>query len=164
MWLHSLALPGLYLGFLLAGVPSSRSNTVVYLTVVSRWFDESRELALGVSIAGAVVGGALCAPLASITVQRFGSAPGYYVLGVLPVVVEILLGALLLRMTRGARNLQVMRSSAGQVQPYVRQETYAVAFRLVFAAAFWMAIAINGAQTHLVPMLMDKGIICRPRP
>ncbi|VVE80391.1 MFS transporter [Pandoraea sputorum] len=155
----SWGLAGYYAGFLIIGILSAGSNTIVYLRLISAWFDRSRGLAIGISMAGVALGGAIAAPLAATVVQRFGWAAGYYALGALPIIVGVPLGLLFLR--EAPTQPTGTSPAAGQSNlsgSSLSQALAGRAFWLVGASAFLMAVAINGAQTHLVPMLLDRGV------
>lgn len=150
---------GFYLAFFLIGILGAGSNTIVYLRVISGWFDESRGLALGISMAGVALGGAVTAPLAAAMIQRFGWEAGYYFLGGVPIVLGVPLGLFLLReaASRGGVSGRAA-GSPGATGRTLSQAFASRAFWLVGIAAFLMAVAINGAQIHLVPMLLDRGV------
>lgn len=159
LFIRKWGLAGFYFDFLLIGVFSAGSNTVVYLRVISGWFDRSRGLALGISMAGVALGGAIAAPFAALLTQRFGWSAGYYGLGTIPIVLGIPLGMFLLREAPVAHGSQ----ESARVDDFVAGINTSQAARsktlwLIGVAAFLMAVAINGAQTHLVPMLMDRGL------
>jgi len=150
---------GFFLAFFLIGVFGAGSNTIVYLRVISGWFDRSRGLALGISMAGVALGGAIAAPFAAVMIQRFGWEAGYYSLGAVPIVLGVPLGLFLLREAPSPGG--VNGRSAGTAGPTGRTLSQALttrAFWLVGVSAFLMAVAINGAQIHLVPMLLDRGV------
>ncbi|WP_150600380.1 MFS transporter [Pandoraea fibrosis] len=150
---------GFYLAFFLIGVLGAGSNTIVYLRMISGWFDRSRGLALGISMAGVALGGAIAAPLAAAVIQRFGWEAGYYALGVIPILLGVPLGLFLLREapSRAGENgvSEGRRDATGRT---LSQACASPAFWLVGVSAFLMAVAINGAQIHLVPMLLDRGV------
>ncbi|MGT2432162.1 MFS transporter [Cupriavidus basilensis] len=150
-------LPGYYLGFMLIGILSAGSNTMVYLRVVSAWFDKSRGLALGISMAGVALGGAVAAPLAAIIVQKYGWQAGYYMLGLLPIVIGIPLALFVLQEAPSAndRYSQMSPATVGVTRTHALGMR---AFWLIIFSAFLMAASINGAQVHLVSMLMDRGV------
>ncbi|OAJ59360.1 hypothetical protein A6V36_27305 [Paraburkholderia ginsengiterrae] len=158
--IHSHGLLGFYVGFLLIGILGAGSNTIVYIRVLSGWFDERRGLALGIAMAGIGIGGAISAPFSAILVQRFGWEAGYYGLGMIPIILGVPIGLFLLK---EAPAQQVVRAdSVGQSDALpsmlLSEALRTKALWLILGAAFLMAISINGAQIHLIPMLMDRGI------
>ena len=150
---------GFYVAFFLIGVLGAGSNTIVYLRMISAWFDRSRGLALGISMAGVALGGAIAAPLAAAVVQRFGWEAGYYALGVIPILLGVPLGLFLLREAPSPVGQNApsdgRQASTGST---LSQACASRAFWLVGVSAFLMAVAINGAQIHLIPMLLDRGV------
>lgn len=156
--IRAWGLAGFYLAFCLIGILSAGSNTIVYLRVISGWFDRSRGLALGISMAGVALGGAIAAPFAAAVVQRFGWAAGYHALGAVPILVGVPLGLFLLR-EAPVRSTEAVSAAGSRLGGSSLSEARGNrALWLVGGAAFLMAVAINGAQTHLVPMLLDRGI------
>ncbi|WP_415273522.1 hypothetical protein, partial [Bacillus siamensis] len=79
-------------------------------------------------------------------------AAGYYALGALPIIVGVPLGLLFLReaptQPTGTSPVAGQSNLSGSS---LSQALAGRAFWLVGASAFLMAVAINGAQTHLVP-------------
>ncbi|VVD85279.1 putative MFS-type transporter YhjX [Pandoraea iniqua] len=150
---------GFFLAFFLIGVFGAGSNTIVYLRVISGWFDRSRGLALGISMAGVALGGAIAAPIAAAMIQRFGWEAGYYFLGAVPIVIGVPLSLFLLREAPTQSGVSGRAAGAlGAAGRTLSQAFASRAFWLVGVAAFLMAVAINGAQIHLVPMLLDRGV------
>lgn len=158
LMVKSWGLAGFYLGFFLIGVLGAGSNTIVYLRVISGWFDRSRGLALGISMSGVALGGAIAAPIAAAVIQRYGWAAGYHALGVIPIVVGVPLGLFLLREAPTQSVAPASEIKSDLTGSSLSPADASRALWLIGAAAFLMAVSINGAQIHLVPMLLDRGV------
>ncbi len=70
---------------------------VVSMSVVSRWFDKKRGLALGITSSGAGLGPLFMAPFATYLISNFGWRTAYFVMGLIAWVIVIPLSRLLKR-------------------------------------------------------------------
>ena len=81
----------LYLVYILFGIGFAFSSLVIGTTLVTRWFEKKRALALAVASTGLSVGGVLLTPLSARMLQELGLETAclwfgvMYVLGILPV-------------------------------------------------------------------------------
>ncbi|MFQ5904126.1 MAG: MFS transporter [Candidatus Binatia bacterium] len=73
----------LYLFFFLLGFADNGTTFLAYGTLVSRWFERHRGIALGIAMSGAAIGGFLLPPLFHFLIARLGWVNAYAVLAVL---------------------------------------------------------------------------------
>lgn len=141
--------------FALAGLCSVGQNPTAYSKVVTRWFDRSRGLALGVTLAGVGVGTALVPMGSEFLIRSLGWRLGYLGLAAAILVLAFLPVLLAVREPR-AEAVRAMQAKAVGV-PFAqaaRQWRY-----WAMVAAFCLAaFVINGMLVHVVPMLTDRGI------
>jgi MFS family permease len=124
-----------------------------YSRVVSSWFTERRGLALALVVCGVGVGSILFPWLTQQLIDDYGWRVAYRVLGAIVLLMGIPLTAIFVREQPGAagRRLTAQGSS-------VRQGLQSRAFWLIVATLFLSSIAVNGAITHLSPLLTDRGV------
>jgi len=151
-----------YLIFGLAGITSPVGGPIPYSTVISQWFDRQRGLALGIGMAGVGLGVALMPQLATLLIAQFGWRLAYVGLSVAVVVCAFLPVMLVVRepsdfaarprpgQSRGAA-LNLPGAGVGEALGSWLFWGLGIAF-------FFDVIAINGALTHIVALLTDRGI------
>jgi predicted MFS family arabinose efflux permease len=120
---------------------------------VSSWFTDRRGFALALVMAGVGVGSIVLPWLAQRIIDTEGWRVAYRVLGTLVLVMGLPLTALFVRENAG--DLRVTTTGRGAT---VRQGLRSRAFWLLVAVLFLSSIAVNGAVTHLAPLLTDRGI------
>lgn len=154
--LSSLALltPALwhfYLMFLL--IPVLGTSPVLYSTVISRLFDKRLGLAMGLMLVGVGLGSAVLPPLTQAIIDSFGWRAAYVVLGVLTLAIGIPAALIATRHVRGP----VPRKAGTTIEPLlpmVRTRKFA----LIVVIFLLMGGATVGTLTHLVPMMIDRGM------
>jgi MFS family permease len=144
----------LYAVFVLLGVVGNGTTQMGYSRAVSTWFDARRGLALSLVMAGVGTGAALFPALAQALILRYGWRAAYFALGAAVLVLGLPLTALFVK----------ERPRPGpQRQPHLDGLSVAHAVR---SRVFWILIAtlvlgsvsVNGAITHLSPLLTDRGV------
>lgn len=143
----------LYAAFFVLGAVGNGTTQMGYSRAVASWFDDRRGFALAVVVAGVGVGSMLFPWLAQRIIDAHGWRTAYLVLGAMVLVLGIPLTALFVREHPGSSGPQ--NTAAGSS---VREGLHSRAFWLLVAALFLSSIAINGAITHLAPLLTDRGI------
>ena len=141
----------LYLVFL--GIPllGGGASPLGYSAIMVRRFEQKLGFALGLSLLGVGLGGAVLPPLAQFLLGEFGWRAAYVALGVLTFVVTLPAALLATRNASGP----VRRHAAAvlPIAPMLRTRAYilmAVAFAL-------LGIVSVGVLAHLVPMMVDHG-------
>lgn len=150
------------LGLLLGGV-----GPIPYGTVISRWFDRRRGLALGLMMFGIGSGAIILLPVAQNLISRFGWRNAYAILGVAVLVVSLPVTAMFLKerpqdmglLPDGA--LPADSADAGDASTLGMSGDEAVRSRTfwLMVCAFCLASAsVQGCAIHMVAMLTDHGI------
>ncbi len=144
----------LYATFVVIGIVGNGTTQMGYSRAVSTWFDHRRGLALSLVMAGVGTGAMLFPPLAQRLISSFGWRFAYAVLGGLILLFGIPLTALFVR-ERPRERTAVDHSLAGfTVAAGLRSR----AFWIIVATLFLGSMSVNGAITHLSPLLTDRGI------
>ncbi len=143
----------------------------VLMSVVSRWFDKKRGLALGISTSGIALGTIVSAPLSAYLIAAFSWRTAYIILAVIAASIVILLSRPLLGSPRdigalpdGARpstDAAVTSSKGNSLRPDVLPLSQALqtrSFWYIFATWLFFALSLNLVLTHLVPHATDAGM------
>jgi MFS family permease len=144
----------LYATFLLIGAVGNGTTQMGYSRAVSSWFTDKRGLALAVVMGGVGVGAIVCPALAQSMIATVGWRTAYLVFGCLSLLIGVPLAAVFLReapVTYAGAATMTGGSS-------IREGLQSRAFWLLVATLFLSSIAVNGAITHLAPLLTDRGI------
>ena len=143
----------LYATFFIIGIVGNGTTQMGYSRVVSSWFTERRGMALALVVCGVGVGSIVFPWLTQWLIDDYGWRVAYRVLGAIVLLLGIPLTAIFVREHPGAagRRLTAQGSS-------VRQGLRSRAFWLIVATLFLSSIAVNGAITHLSPLLTDRGV------
>ncbi|MCH8863942.1 MAG: MFS transporter [Chloroflexi bacterium] len=141
---------------------------VVPMSVVSRWFDKKRGLALGIASSGVGLGMVIMAPFATYLIANFEWRTAYTVIGIIAWVVVIPLSRLLKKepseigaLPDGVKSKPTVPAEAGNDnQPYFLTLSQALktrSFRI--ALIMWPLYSSNVffMMTHLVPHITDIG-------
>jgi MFS family permease len=157
----------LYLFYILLGVFLHGGGPIPYGTVVCRWFDRHRGLALGLMMLGIGLGAMLMPPIAQQLITRFGWRTAYAILGgsllfvALPVVAALLkespqeLGLL----PDGLPQRIAATANGAVAQGLSAQEAWrGGTFWLMTCSFFLVSASAQGCVVHLAAMLGDRGI------
>src|SRR5205823_2612970 len=147
-----------FLIFGLTGIVGGVGTPIPYATVITKWFDRQRGLALGIGIAGVGLGVALVPQLAAALIAAFGWRMAYVGLGIAVLVVAFVPVAVFLR-----EPAETVPTQDGTPAVSIPGVTIGEAFRSglfwALAIAFFLdVIAINGMLTHIVALLTDRQI------
>jgi MFS family permease len=146
-----------YLLFAITGIVGGVGTPVPYATVINKWFDRQRGLALGIGIAGVGVGVAVVPQLAGVLIAAFGWRAAYLGLAAAVLVIAFVPVAVFLREPPQAnRSGDVIAAALPGV---LAAEAFRSGLFWALAIAFFLdVIAINGALTHIVALLTDRGV------
>ena len=144
----------LYATFVVLGIVGNGTTQMGYSRAVSTWFDERRGTALSLVMAGVGTGAMVFPPLALAVIDHYGWRAAYALLGVVVLVLGIPLTAIFVR--------ERPRSASGAGQPLeglgVAEGVRTKTFWVVVATLFLGSVSVNGAITHLSPLLTDRGV------
>jgi predicted MFS family arabinose efflux permease len=143
----------LYATFFVLGVVGNGTTQMGYSRAVASWFTDRRGFALALVMAGVGVGSILLPWLAQWIIDNHGWRMAYLVLGVCVFAMGIPMTALFVRERPDDRGGPTVVHGSS-----VREGLRSRAFWLLVAILFLSSIAVNGAITHLSPLLTDRGI------
>lgn len=144
----------LYATFVLMGVVGNGTTQMGYSRAVSTWFDRRRGFALALVMAGTGGGAMIFPPFTQFLIDRYGWRNAYFTLGLLVLICGIPLTALFVR-ERPKPPAAASAPSPGVTLP---QGLRSSAFWLIVATLFLGSVSVNGAITHLSPLLTDRGV------
>lgn len=147
----------LYLLFILMGLLGPGTSAVPHASLLTRWFDRRRGLALGLAMGGTGLGGIVWPPAAQALIDAFGWQISYALLGALVLGVGVLVMVVFLKEpetdTAGARQATAAATGLN------RSEALGGEVFWILTAAFFIASAsVQACQIHLAPMLSDRGM------
>lgn len=148
------SLTHLYATFFVLGVVGNGTTQMGYSRAVSSWFLHNRGIALALVVAGSGMGSMLFPWLAQRVIDAYGWRVAYQVLGAAILVMGIPLTALFVRENSVSRDGIHPTAEGSSVREGLRSRV----FWLLVAMLFLSSIAVNGAITHLSPLLTDRGI------
>ena len=144
----------LYAIFVLLGMVGNGTTQMGYSRAVSTWFDKRRGLALALVMAGVGTGAMVFPPIAQALIAGYGWRAAYIVLGSLVLVLGLPLTALFVR--ERPRDSAERRTVLDGVT--VAEGLRSRPFWVLIATLFLSSVSMNGAITHLSPLLTDRGV------
>jgi len=161
----------LYLSYSLLLSMGTAGTVVVLVSVVSRWFDKKRGIAIGIATSGTGLGSLIMAPLAAHLISNYGWRTSYLVLGLAAGIIVFSL-AMLLRRQPGEIGEQpdgISSSSTKAELTDVEEDSQLAGHTLkqaIVTRSFWLilgiwaffAICLSLIITHIVPHATDLGI------
>jgi MFS family permease len=150
----------IFLLFGLAGLFGCFQTPVPYATVLSKWFDKERGLALGVAMAGVGLGVALVPQISARLIDAFGWRMAYVGLGVTILVLAWLPVTIFVREPSEATAVRTRRAASEVLPGMTAREAFGGSWRFwALTIAFLLAVAaINGTLTQIVALLTDRGV------
>ena len=144
----------LYATFVLLGIVGNGTTQMGYSRAVSTWFDRRRGLALALVMAGVGTGAMLLPPLAQTLIHSYGWRAAYGLLGALVLLFGLPLTALFVRERPRAPGSAALELEGLTVAQGIRSRS----FWILIATLFLGSMSVNGAITHLSPLLTDRGV------
>jgi MFS family permease len=163
-------LPGVPLLFILfyalLGIVGAGHSTLAYARAVSAWFDRKRGLALGITLSGVGIGTAMTPQVARILVADYGWRGAYVGLAVLLLVLAVPAVTFLVRDRVRTPLDKAASAPRAETVPTIPGTRLGPALRgyhfwAIGIALFLVALAVNGAIAHVVPLLGDRGVPAR---
>jgi predicted MFS family arabinose efflux permease len=144
----------LYAIFVLLGIVGNGTTQMGYSRAVSTWFDKRRGLALALVMAGVGTGAMLLPPIAQALIGGYGWRTAYFVLGSLVLLLGLPLTAVFVR-ERPVDRVESRTELGGMT---VAEGLRSRAFWILIGTLFLSSVSMNGAITHLSPLLTDRGV------
>jgi len=156
----------IYALYMLAGLVGVATVPVTYSRVVANWFDRNRGLALGVATTGVGLGTFITPPLTQFLMEKVGWRGAYLGLAAATLFVALPVGIFL----RGTpQEVGLLPDGAEVVSAPARRPeapTGLTVGEALLTTTFWqlcgiffcVAVCVNGAAFHLVPLLTDQGM------
>jgi predicted MFS family arabinose efflux permease len=142
-----------------AGAVSAVQTPLLYAKAISAWFDNRRGLALGVAMSGVGLGAIIMPQIARALIDWAGWRGAYVGLGVITFVVAFPAVALTIREpSAAAERGQVGATPDRPPGVTAREAAWTLQFWLMACVFLLAGTAINGANTHIVPLLTDRGL------
>jgi predicted MFS family arabinose efflux permease len=146
-----------YATFFVMGVVGNGTAQMAYSRAVSTWFARRRGMALAVVMSGGAIGAMILPPVAEALNERIGWRNACLVLGGMVLVVGLPAVAGFIR-ERPSSVDDGMSGPSVEEGAGVAVAVRSRPFWIVLAVLFLASIAQNGALTHLVAMLTDRGV------
>ena len=144
-----------YATFVIIGLVGNATTQMGYSRAVSTWFDKRRGLALALVMSGTGAGSILLPALAQWLIETTGWRNAYLTMGCFSLICGIPLTVLFVRERSAAQSSTTKVSASGAT---TAQGLRSRAFWTLIAMLFLSSISVNGAITHLSPLLTDRGI------
>jgi len=136
----------------LLGFAGAASGPIAYTKIIGASFHARRGVALGITMTGIGLSGALMPPILSRIIEAHGWRGGYFALAVIPLAGALLTALCLPRIRSKA--LPIDRPVVAQPALWLRSRVF-----WTLAGAFAaMSLAFAGLLPHFVPMLGDSGL------
>ncbi|GAC1636535.1 MAG: MFS transporter [Candidatus Acidiferrum sp.] len=164
-WIGS-SLSHYYLFYLALGSLSPATGVVPYSTVISRWFDRHRGLALGLMSFGSGIAAMVYPPMAQRLIALFGWRSAYAILGLAILIIPFFVLFLFLKedprreglFPDGIAPADQRASSTRRIEGLAWSEIWITGtFWLLVAAFFLAGASAHACVLHLAAMLSDRG-------
>jgi MFS family permease len=144
-----------YATFVIIGLVGNATTQMGYSRAISTWFDRCRGLALALVMSGTGAGSILLPALAQWMIEARGWRSAYLSLGILSLICGIPLTVLFVREQPAVRTSTAASVLEGATTTQgLRSRT----FWTLIVVLFLNSISVNGAITHLSPLLTDRGL------
>lgn len=147
-----------YLGFFAITFLGLGTLPLSYSRVLIAWFDRKRGLALGVALSGFGVGGALVPEVAATMTDLYGWRSAYQLFALMVLLVSLPLVLLVLKEAPPESDLRQDENQPGAFELSAGAAARSTNYWLILASFFLVGIGITSVLSHLVPMLMDRGM------
>jgi predicted MFS family arabinose efflux permease len=144
----------LYAVFILMGVVGNGSTQMGYARAVSTWFVSRRGVAMSLVMAGSATGAVVFPPLAQALIGSYGWRSAYLSLGAMTLLAGLPLTLAFVRENPAAASPAESTAAGFTVAQGVRSPV----FWIIVSSLFLGSVSVNGALTHLSPLLTDRGV------
>lgn len=140
----------------LLGFAGAASGPIAYTKIIGAAFDARRGMALGLTMTGIGLAGAIIPPILGGIIAAHGWRAGYYALAVVPLAGALLTGLILPRI--GGRSTARAGARPDAAAPDASAWLGSRVFWTLAAAFAAMSLSFAGLLPHFVPMLGDNGL------
>jgi predicted MFS family arabinose efflux permease len=147
-----------FLLYAICGLFSAGQTPMPYAKAVAASFDLKRGIALGVAMAGVGIGTSLIPRWTQFLVDSYGWREAYMGLGLTTFVLAF--PAVLFFVGQADEKLARRRKAGAPLVPGVtaHDAIHTYRFWAIGIAAFLFTLAVNGTISHVVPLLVDRGM------
>jgi MFS family permease len=131
---------------------------LTYSRVVIGWFEQRRGLALGIALAGFGVGAALVPEISRTMIDLYGWRSAYQLFAAAVLLISLPLTLFVLKEAPPSLTSTDHRSPTANTGLSAGQAAKTHSYWLVLLSFFLVGIGITSVLSHLVPMLMDRGM------
>jgi MFS family permease len=149
------SLPWIVTIWAFAGIVGISQTPIGYTTIINKWFDNRRGLALGIATSAVGFGVVLVPQLAQRLLDAFQWRGAYLGLATAMLILAFLPNVLFLRDPEIQHRAMVAEDMPGLTLAEAIRSWRFWVLTLVF---FLGTVSINGALTHVVPLLRDRGV------
>jgi len=146
---------GVYLAITVLGLGTL---PLTYSRVVIGWFEQRRGLALGIALAGFGVGAALVPEISRTMIDLYGWRSAYQLFAAAVLLLSLPLTLFVLKEAPSSLTSTDHRSPSATTGLSAGQAAKTHSYWLVLLSFFLVGIGITSVLSHLVPMLMDRGM------
>lgn len=144
----------LYAVFVLMGIVGNGSTQMGYSRAVSTWFAQHRGIAMSLVMAGSATGAIIFPPIAQALIDSYGWRAAYFCLGALTLLIGLPLTIAFVHENPRAECPAESTAVGSTVAEALRGKV----FWILVASLFLGSVSVNGAITHLSPLLTDRGV------
>lgn len=155
------SVPLFCLAFVLVGFFAPGSNALPYAKVVCARFDRRRGLALGLTVGGTAVGGALMPQYAGYLLRHYGWRVGYLGVGIAVAAFSLPALYFLVKMPGDAKQAPLAKTANADLPRLLQIARTNRSFQQLGLAIFCMSGVMLALLSQLVPMMMDRGATIR---
>lgn len=137
------------------GLIGAGNSPVVYIALITSWFDRMRGFAIGVALAGSGVAAIITPKFIIPYIARAGWRMGYQALAI---VMLVSLPIILLGARRSPQRINRDSTEAPVDGTSLHEAVRTKQFWRLGAAMALMGLGLSGVYLHLVPMMTDRGL------
>jgi MFS family permease len=145
---------GFYAGYLAITALGLGTLPLTYSRLVVHWFVRRRGLALGIALAGFGAGGAMVPEVSRYMIEHHGWRSAYQLFAACVLFISLPLSIWVLREPRAPASATTVEATGmSNIQAAGTRDYW-----LLLASFFLVGIGVTSVLSHLVPMLLDRGM------
>jgi MFS family permease len=154
-----------YARYAALAILASGTTAIAFASVIARWFDRRRGLALGIALAGFGLGGVVWSLLSEALFERFGWREAFFFMAGFIMVFTVPVLFVILRDSPEALGLNADGASteaaatpkAAVPGMTLRQAIGTTQYWMMAVTFFFVGFAVQSVLLHLAPLLMSQG-------